>query len=59
MSNESVPLGISIDPTENHFVYQQFYDFIEQIDPILFNILTHIPVLSDEGSTLQEFCRSK
>ena len=55
--NESVPLGLSIGPTEHRLVYQQFYQFIHKLDPESYNKLIEIPVLSDEGSALKRFCK--
>ena len=56
--NESVPLGVSVGPTESHLVYQQFYDFIHSINEKAHTKLSQLPVLSDEGSSLVNFCRS-
>ena len=56
ISNESIPLGLSVGPTESHLIYEQFYEFVNFIDKSLSEKLSEIPVLSDEGSAIQKFC---
>ena len=57
ISNESFPLGFSIGPTENIELYENFYNLVHDIDVETFEKLVKLPVLSDEGTALQAFCK--
>ena len=56
VANESIPLGLSVGPTESSMLYQQFYTFIQSVDADACQKLKAIPVLSDEGLALKKFC---
>ena len=56
IANESVPLGLTVGPTEHSQLFQQFYSFVEEKDPETASHLKTLPVLSDEGSAIEKFC---
>ena len=56
--NESVPIGLSVGPTESNLIFQQFYDFLKDVDPETYKILQYIKVLSDEGKAIKLFCNN-
>lgn len=49
INNESFPLGVSVGPSEKYLLYQNFYQFIEELDPNIRHHLNTIPILSDQG----------
>lgn len=53
--NESLPLGLSIGPSESHLIYKQFYDGIEKVNTDAYKIIKNLPILSDEGKALKKF----
>ena len=53
--NESLPLGLSIGPSESHYAYSQFYDFLKKTDSEVFDTIKKLPVLSDEGKALIKY----
>ena len=56
IGNESIPIGLSVGPSEKSNLYEQFYNFLKKIDQNSYERLKEIPVLSDEGSALEKFC---
>ena len=56
VANESIPLGLSVGPTESSLLFEQFYTFIKSVDDDAYEKLKVIPVLSDEGSAIEKFC---
>ena len=56
--NESVPLGISIGPSESHYIYDNFYHCINEKIPEAFDVIKTLPILSDEGKALKKFAEA-
>jgi hypothetical protein len=62
--NNALPLGIQLSPTEKEEHYTLFYDRLSKLiektlGPQFLNRLASQPILSDEGTGLAAFCRSK
>ena len=57
VANESIPLGVTVGPSENYQIYSQFLLFVKSIDNNAYEILKQHPVLSDEGSAVKKFCK--
>jgi hypothetical protein len=58
IANESIPIGLSISPTEKHDVYERLYAHLaEVLGEGGADLLKRIPVLSDQGRALKTFVR--
>jgi hypothetical protein len=56
IDNESVPLGFVIGPTERSELFEEFYQCVKATSSMYPDLL-RIPVVTDEGSALQFFCK--
>ena len=55
IANESVPIGLIVGPTEKSDIFEEFYQYVREINPDCFITLKQKPLLSDQGSALISF----
>jgi hypothetical protein len=55
--NEAVPVALVVGPTEKHYLYEVAYECLEKAG--VSREMLNKPVLSDQGSGLRAFCKSR
>ena len=55
IQNAPIPLGLVLDPSESHYLFLKFFDYIEKY----IDCINSFPVLSDQGTAIISYCKSK
>ena len=60
INNESIPMGISLGPSEKFELYSNIFDVIQKTPEFsqYFHIIQSTPILSDEGAALKSLCKN-